>query len=77
MVAISALGYPLLAPLTGRPWTTAETFGVAADPDDPGMDLTGWTFLIGFLRSDVRVSDMSFDITSGPKGKQASNIQIA
>jgi hypothetical protein len=32
LVAISVLGYPLLAPLTGRPWTTAETFGVAADP---------------------------------------------
>jgi hypothetical protein len=32
LVAISILGYPLLAPLTGRPWTTAETFGVAADP---------------------------------------------
>ncbi len=32
VVAISILGYPLLAPLTGRPWTTAETFGVAADP---------------------------------------------
>jgi hypothetical protein len=32
IVAISVLGYPLLAPLTGRPWTTAETFGVAADP---------------------------------------------
>jgi len=32
IVAISVLGYPLLAPLAGRPWTTAETFGVAADP---------------------------------------------
>jgi hypothetical protein len=32
LVAISVLGYPLLAPLTGRSWTTAETFGVAADP---------------------------------------------
>jgi hypothetical protein len=32
IVAISVLGYPLLAPLTGRPWATAETFGVAADP---------------------------------------------
>ena len=32
LVAISIVGYPLLAPLTGRPWTTAETFGVAADP---------------------------------------------
>ncbi len=32
IVAISALGYPLLALLAGRPWTTAETFGVAADP---------------------------------------------
>ena len=32
IVAMSILGYPLLAPLTGRPWTTAEIFGVAADP---------------------------------------------
>ncbi len=32
IVAISVLGYPLLAPLAGRPWTTVETFGVAADP---------------------------------------------
>jgi hypothetical protein len=32
MVAISVLGYPLLAPLTERSWTTAETFGAAADP---------------------------------------------
>jgi hypothetical protein len=32
IVAISILGYPMLAPLTGRPWTTAEIFGVAADP---------------------------------------------
>jgi hypothetical protein len=32
IIAISILGYPALAPLTGRPWTTAEIFGVAADP---------------------------------------------
>ena len=32
IVAMSILGYPLLAPITGRPWTTAEIFGVAADP---------------------------------------------
>ena len=32
IVAISVLGYPMLAPLTGRPWTTAEIFGVAPDP---------------------------------------------
>ncbi|MEP6998692.1 MAG: DUF6064 family protein [Betaproteobacteria bacterium] len=32
IVAISILGYPILAPLTGRPWTTVEIFGVAADP---------------------------------------------
>jgi hypothetical protein len=32
IVAISTLGYPIWAPLTGRPWTTAEIFGVAADP---------------------------------------------
>ena len=32
LIAIIVVGYPLLAPLTGRAWTTAETFGVAADP---------------------------------------------
>lgn len=32
LIAIVVLGYPLLAPLTGRAWTTAETFGVAPDP---------------------------------------------
>ena len=32
IVAMSILGYPVLAPLTGRPWTSAEIFGVAADP---------------------------------------------
>jgi hypothetical protein len=32
VIAFVMLGYPLLAPLTGRPWTTAETFGVTADP---------------------------------------------
>jgi hypothetical protein len=32
IIAISILGYPILAPLTGRPWTTAEIFGVAPDP---------------------------------------------
>jgi len=32
IVAMSILGYPLLAPITGRAWTTAEIFGVAADP---------------------------------------------
>jgi hypothetical protein len=32
IVAIATLGYPLLAPLTGRSWATAEMFGVMADP---------------------------------------------
>ena len=32
LIVITVLGYPLLAPLTGRSWTTAEVFGVAADP---------------------------------------------
>ncbi len=32
LVAIAVLGYPLLAPLAGRPWTTAEIFGVTPDP---------------------------------------------
>lgn len=35
-----------------------------ADPDDPAVDLAGFTFLIGFVRSDVRVADMTFDITA-------------
>ena len=34
------------------------------DPDKSGELLEPWTFLIGFLRSDVRVSDMSFDVTA-------------
>ncbi len=32
LIVIIVVGYPLLAPLTGRSWTTAEVFGVAADP---------------------------------------------
>jgi hypothetical protein len=32
LVAVAVVGYPLLAPLAGRPWTTAETFGVTPDP---------------------------------------------
>jgi hypothetical protein len=32
IVAMSILGYPIGAPLTGRPWTTAEIFGVTPDP---------------------------------------------
>jgi hypothetical protein len=32
LVVIVVLGYPLLALLRGRSWTTAEVFGVAADP---------------------------------------------
>jgi hypothetical protein len=32
IAAIALLGYPLLAPLGGRPWTGAELFGLAPDP---------------------------------------------
>jgi len=32
LIALIVGGYPLLAPVTGRPWTTAEVFGVAPDP---------------------------------------------
>jgi len=32
LIAIAVVGYPLLAPLFGRSWTTAEVFGVAPDP---------------------------------------------
>jgi len=32
LVAISVIGYPLLALLAGRPLTTAEAFGVTPDP---------------------------------------------
>ena len=31
-IAMTIVGYPLLALLAERPWTTAETFGVAPDP---------------------------------------------
>ena len=32
LVAMTVLGYPLLAPLAGRSWMTAESFGVTPDP---------------------------------------------
>jgi hypothetical protein len=32
LITIIVVGYPLLAPLTGRSWTAAEVFGTAADP---------------------------------------------
>ena len=32
LIAIIVIGYPLLAPLNGRAWTSAEVFGVAPDP---------------------------------------------
>lgn len=32
IAALALLGYPLLAPLGGRPWTGAELFGLAPDP---------------------------------------------
>lgn len=32
LVGLIVVGYPLLAPFAGRPWTTAETFGVMPDP---------------------------------------------
>lgn len=32
IVAIAVVGYPLLAPLAGRSWTSAEVFGAAPDP---------------------------------------------
>ena len=34
------------------------------DPDDETVPLFGWTSLISFVRSDVHVADMSFDITA-------------
>jgi len=32
LFALVVVGYPLLAPLSGRAWTTAEVFGLAPDP---------------------------------------------
>jgi len=32
LIALIAVGYPLLATLNGRAWTSAEAFGVAPDP---------------------------------------------
>jgi Family of unknown function (DUF6064) len=32
LVLIALLGYPLLAPLGGRAWSSAEVFGIAPDP---------------------------------------------
>jgi hypothetical protein len=38
--------------------------GMAMDPESGMVPLAGWTSLIAFVRSDVRVADMSFDITA-------------
>jgi hypothetical protein len=43
------LGYPLLATLTGRVWTTAEVFGVAADPT-----AISTLALLAFVRGRIR-----------------------
>jgi hypothetical protein len=32
LLLLALLGYPLLAPLSGRPWLQAEVFGLAPDP---------------------------------------------
>jgi hypothetical protein len=32
LLAFALVGYPLLAPLMGRPWLAAEVFGIAPDP---------------------------------------------
>src|SRR5262245_8192810 len=32
LLAFTLAGYPLLAPLMGRPWLSAEVFGIAPDP---------------------------------------------
>ena len=32
LLLLAVLGYPLLAPATGRPWLQAELFGIAPDP---------------------------------------------
>ena len=32
LIATAIAGYPLMAPLFGRAWPTAEVFGVAPDP---------------------------------------------
>jgi hypothetical protein len=36
LLAGSVVAYPLLAPLAGRPWTSAEVFGTAPDPTTIG-----------------------------------------
>jgi hypothetical protein len=40
VISISIVGYPLLAPLAGRSWTTAEIFGVTPDPTAVGTVAT-------------------------------------
>ena len=32
LIATAVIGYPLIAPLMGRPWTAAETFGIFPEP---------------------------------------------
>ena len=32
LLATAVIAYPLIAPLMGRPWTAAETFGIFPEP---------------------------------------------
>ncbi len=46
------LGHPLLAGLSGRPWTQAEVFGLAPDPTAIGT--LGWLLLLQGRRASAR-----------------------
>ena len=74
LLAISVVGYPLLALLAGRSWTTAETFGVAPDPTAIGtiatLVLVGgrirWLLLVvPLLWCAIAAATLSAMLTSG------------
>jgi hypothetical protein len=64
LIAIAVLGYPLLAPLTGRAWSTAETFGAAPDPTAIATVAT-LALVRGRIRWLVRPFTSSFALPSG------------
>ena len=74
LLALCVVGYPLLAPLAGRSWTTAETFGVAPDPTAIGTIATlvlvrgriRWLLLVvPLLWCAIAAATLSAMLTSG------------
>lgn len=52
LLAFSLVGYPLIAPVLGRPWPAAEVFGIAPDPTATAslailaLSRSGWRWLL-------------------------------